>query len=256
MADQQTDRIQIWFNNSINPTRTIGGGFSSPYAIFVTTNGDIYIDNGQWNGQVDKWALNTSISVPVMNVRSACYGLFVDINNILYCSMHDRHQIVTQSLNSDSNMITIVAGTYCSGSTSNALYNPYGIFVNTNFDLYVADCGNNRIQLFQSGQLNAITVSGNILLSCPTDVVLDADDYLFIVDQGNNRIVRLGPNGFQCLVGCYGSGLASNTLYSPQSMAFDSYGNIFVTDSNNNRVQKFILLNTTNSKYYRIKKII
>jgi len=98
-------------------------------------------------------------------------------------------------------------------------------------------------------------VTGNISLNCPTGIVLDADDYLFIVDNLNSRIVASSPNGFRCLVGCSGSsGSASNQLYYPETMAFDSYGNIFVTDWNNNRVQKFILLNTTNSKYYRIEK--
>jgi sugar lactone lactonase YvrE len=131
------------------------------------------------------------------------------------------------------------------------LYNPQGIYVDINFNLYVADSRNNRIQLFQSGQLNATTIAGNgapetIMLNNPTDVVLDADGYIFIVDSKNYRIVGSGPNGFRCIVGCSGaSGSLSNQLNSPQAMAFDSYGNIFVTDYNNNRIQKFLL--ATNS---------
>ncbi len=84
------------------------------------------------------------------------------------------------------------------------LYNPNGIFVDNNFNLYVADTGNHRIQFFQSGQLTATTVvgkgaPGTISLYNPTDVLLDADGYLFIVDSGNYRIVGSASNGFRCI---------------------------------------------------------
>jgi hypothetical protein len=157
-------------------------------------------------------------------------------------------------LDDQSNITTIVAGTGVQGSTSNMLYLPRGIFVDINFDLYVADCYNNRIQLFSLGQLNATTIAGNestsptITLYHPSGIVLDGDNYLFIVDQGNNRIVGSGPNGFRCLVGCSGSGSASDQLNNPWSLSFDSYGNMFVTDQSNNRIQKFLSLNNSLGK--------
>jgi sugar lactone lactonase YvrE len=185
-----------------------------------------------------------------MYVNQKCFGLFVSINNVLYCSMGSRHQVITKSLNDNSNVLTMVAGLGCYGSTSNMLWNPRGIFVDTNFDLYVADYNNHRIQLFRSGQLTGITAAGNgspnitITLYYPTGIILDADKNLFIADSGNHRIVGSGPAGFQCIIGCTGTyGSASNQLYYPWSLSFDSYGNIFVTDSDNNRVQKFMLLN-------------
>ena len=46
------------------------------------------------------------------------------------------------------------------GSASDRLADPQGIFVDIDFNLYVADNGNNRIQLFLPGQLNATTVAG------------------------------------------------------------------------------------------------
>ena len=86
------------------------------------------------------------------------------------------HKVVTKSLNSISNTTTIIAGTGCSGSTSNQLYYPFGIFVNFNLDLYVADSQyNNRIQLFRFGELNGITVAGNT--SVNTTITLNSPEW-------------------------------------------------------------------------------
>ncbi len=244
----------MWFNNSINPTRTISGDLLQPWSLFVTTSGDIYVDNAGWNNQVSKRTLNTNSSFDAMYIGAACYGLFVDINNTLYCSLHDLHQVVTKSLNSDSNITRIVAGNGTAGSASNMLNKSEGIFVNINFNLYVADYGNNRVQLFQFGQLNATTAAGSeslnptIALNGPTGIVLDADGYLFIVENNENRIIGSGPNGFRCLVGCSGGGSASSQLSDPQTLSFDSYGNMFVTDWGNSRIQKFILLTNSSGK--------
>ncbi|CAF1471151.1 unnamed protein product [Adineta steineri] len=70
-----------------------------------------------------------------MNVKSSCWGLFVDMNVILYCSMPDQHQVVKRSLN-DSLMTSnrVAAGTDIDGSDSNQLYGPDGIFVDVNLD--------------------------------------------------------------------------------------------------------------------------
>ena len=236
----------MWHEGSINTTQVIRGNFTDPNSLFVTSNGDIYIGDGEENGRVQKWKAQTNTFDTVMNVNSSCYGLFVDTNETLYCSMLNHHQVVKKSLN-DRQMksIIVAAGTGSPGSTLKELNRPMGIFVDVNFDLYVADCGNDRIQLFESGDLNGITVAGDgsinptINLFCPSGIVLDAQKYLFIVDCWNHRIVGSNLNGFRCLVGCYGEGSQSNKLFNPNSFSFDRSGNILVADESNHRIQKF-----------------
>ncbi|CAF0753368.1 unnamed protein product [Adineta steineri] len=248
VANRANNQIRVWSSGSTILTRNITSGVTSPYSIFVTITGDIYVDNGYTNNRVDKWALHRNISNSVMQVQGACYDLFIDVNNTLYCSLYTLNQVAIKSLNGNSSMWIVAAGTECSGSTSNTLNNPRGIFVDTSLNLYVADCGNDRVQLFLSGQVTATTVAGStangtISLSCPSDVALDGDGYLFIVDSSNNRIIGSGPNGFRCIIACAStSGSASSQLSSPSTFSFDSYGNIFITDQGNSRVQKFMLI--------------
>ena len=253
-VNRVSNSIVIWSQTGLNVSKIISGNLSYPCGLFITSAGDIFVDNGYEYGQVQKWTINRTIDVPVMYVNNECLGLFVDINDNLYCSITNLHQVVAKSLTNSSSLVTVVVGTGCYGSTSDMLYYPQGIFVDTDFSLYVADCGNNRIQYFQSGQSFGTTKAGNgtsgdLTLNCPTDVVLDADSYMFIVDSANHRVIGSGPNGFRCIVGCSNSsGSNIDQLNYPQKMAFDSYGNIYVTDQNNDRIQKFIRNNDSFGK--------
>ena len=98
-----------------------------------------------------------------------------------------------------------------------------------NFDLYIADYLNHRVQLWRSGESNGITVAGNgspnptIDLDHPTAVVLDAGKYLFIVDSANDRIVGSGLNGFRCLVGCFGKWFTVQSIEESIRFEFRSF---------------------------------
>ena len=256
VADQTNSRVQVWLEGTNAPTRTLSNDLNNTYSVFVTINGDIYVDNGYSYSRVDRWISDGTKDNLIIPVKDTCYGLFVDVQNNLYCSMFTRHQVLMKPLAVDSSLWIIAAGTDCSGSASNTLYNPRGIFVDTDLNLFVADCGNNRVQKFFSNQVNAIAVAGNgatgtVSLSCPSGVVLDGDGYLFIVDSNNHRIVASGPNGFRCIVGCStNAGSSSSQLNYPSDLKFDSYGNIYVTDTSNSRVQKFLLIPNVTYRMY------
>lgn len=247
MANRYNGSIQVWYENSTTPIIVVSDSLSEPHSLFVTVDGDIYVDNGWLYGRIDKWTLKGTKSVTVMDVNGPCAGLFIDINNYLYCSMFYRHEVVKQSLDIIGSPLIVVAGVGSDGVESNMLSYPQGIFVTINLDLYVADCSNDRVQLFKSGELDGATVAGKLAttsfeLQCPRGVILDADGFLFITDHYNNRIIGQGRNGFRCLIGCSGIGDSTpDKLNLPSAAAFDSYGNIFVADQNNDRIQKFSL---------------
>jgi hypothetical protein len=245
VAAYAKSQILVWSKDSIGLTRNLTVKLPDYTSLFVTMNGDIYFENGNEEDRIDKWASNSTSSIVVMKFSGHCRSLFVDINNTLYCSMTNNHRVVNASLDDKNATKITVAGTGSPGSKSNELDMPWGIFVNTNFDLYVADAVNNRIQLFRSGELNGTTVAGNgipknLRLKFPTDVILDADGYLYIADTHNHRVIRLRDGGFQCVIGCSGKrGSAPNELQYAYSIRFDSHGNLYIADEFNNRIQKF-----------------
>jgi hypothetical protein len=238
-------RVQGWFEGGMNLTTAYLSDVIQPSSsIFVTITDDIYIDTG-WNGRIDKLSMNTEQRVSVMSVNGPCFGVFIDIEDNLYCSIQDHNQVVKKSLKNNTDT-TIVAGNGLMGSKPNQLDRPGGIFVDISFDLYVADTYNNRIQRFRLGDVNGVTIVMKGLtqaLNRPNGIVLDADGYIFIADTQNSRIVGQGPDGFRCLVGCQIAGPSPNNLAKPATLSFDTFGNIFVADTGNHRIQKFFLKN-------------
>ncbi|CAF4061014.1 unnamed protein product [Adineta steineri] len=243
---QGTPNIYIWLNSSVNLTMAITVPGLPLQSIFVQNDNELYIERGTLNKRtIEKWILNTNRSTPVMDIVAPCYSIFIDIVNNLYCSLNQYHMIMKNWLDDDDTTPMIVAGTGFAGPTSNTLNSPYGVFVDATLNLYVADFGNHRIQMFPQGESQGITVVGatsiniTIRLLYPTGVTMDGDGYLYIVDSYNGRLVRGGSTGFRCILGCITSGSESYKLKRPRHMAFDSDGNIYVVDEGNQRIQKF-----------------
>ena len=251
------DHIHARYENGSDGVQT---SWTTPYwtrDVFVSATEYIYANNEN-DHPVYQWTPDGSMRMGVvMNVTALCFGLFIDRNENLLCSMADEHRVSSVSLTSTSITPTVVAGTGTAGSASNMLSSPNGIFVGINFGLYVADCNNDRVQLFNNGSLYATTSAGNgsigtISLNHPTDVILDGNNYLFILDSGNSRIVADGPYGFHCIAACSsGSGNGADQLNGPQSLAFDNQGSLYVTDNGNNRIQKFDMIGSLCGKYHQ-----
>ena len=200
--------------------------------------------------------MNTATSTVFANTTTLSYGLFIDNVNRLYYSLGEASVVMRLTLNGSLGTNTTVAGDATAGNLSTQLDGPAGIFVNTVYSLFVADFGNNRIQMFLPGQMTATTVAGvtapgTITLAGPKGVVLDADGYIFIVDRDLNRVVGQGPGGFRCILGCtHVNGSAPHQLSMPTSLSFDSHGNIFVVDAGNRRVQKFRLIMNSCGEFF------
>ena len=163
-------------------------------------------------------------------------------------------------------IISTVAGTngYAfsgdGGAATNAgLNGPYGVAVDAHGSLFIADDGNQRIRKVGTNGIIS-TVAGtntygffgdggtatNAALWNPCGLAVDAAGNLFIADESNSRIRKLGTNGIITTVagtnsaGVLGDGgLAVDAgLNNPLGVAVDAAGNIFISDAFNNRLRK------------------
>lgn len=243
------NRIFIWHNGSNNTLATIEINQSSTfYSVFATVDDELFVSNYRGAHKIDRWSITNLTLLSSISVNQHCYGLFVDIDDYLYCSLTDLHQVIKFYLVNPSFSAVIVAGTGCSGSSSWLLNRQHGIFVTEVKDLYVADYNNDRIQLFRDGRRNGITVAGNgsndsFLIKGPIGIVLDADAYMYIVQWDNHRIVRSTPHGTTCILGCSSViGTGADQFANPRYANFDSDGNLYVLEWTNSRIQKFELI--------------
>ncbi|MFC1800782.1 NHL repeat-containing protein, partial [Nanoarchaeota archaeon] len=154
-------------------------------------------------------------------------------------------------------------------STSNArrrFNNPSAVYVDSNGDIYIADMNNHRISKFNSSATHQgwigggidgwQTVSGTVLgvdyqsFDSPSGVCLDGSGNIYAGDSNNDRISKwdssanavgwLGgaTDGWQTSTAPT-SGTDYQSFDEPAGVFIDSNGNMYVSDSVNDRISKW-----------------
>ncbi len=99
--------------------------------------------------------------------------------------------------------------TNASGTTANTLYYPEGVTIDSYGNLWVADSGNNRVLQFPHFSLTANNPTANLVI-------------------GQSTFVTSSMNA--------GAGTSMLTLDFPTSVAFDKWGQLWVSDTGDSRV--------------------
>lgn len=159
------------------------------------------------------------------------------------------------SVNQNTIVSTFAGSTigFADGAAENArFFEPYGIDVDKNGFIYVADRINHRIRKIDPAG-NVTTVAGSIdgfadgngsnaRFYYPTDVAADTSGNIYVADQLNSKIRKIDPLGNVTTVAGstagYQDGNGSNAMfYYPNSIDVDNDGNIYVSDQNNNKIR-------------------
>lgn len=124
------------------------------------------------------------------------------------------------------------------GHADGELFHPIGISCDNAGNVYVADSGNHRIQVFTSDGQFLRVIGRKDELSEPSSVVVDADNLVYVSDCGNCRVCVFTQQGrFVTSFGKKGVGVGE--FSSPQGLAVDSSGVVYVCDAKNNTIQLF-----------------
>ena len=134
--------------------------------------------------------------------------------------------------------VTVAGLTGSGGNAANLLNQPWNLFVDTNYNMYIADSLNHRIQFWPAGAVLGSTVagiaasSGNTAtqLNTPSDVFVDSRGNFYVADRTNNRI-QFFPNGSTT-----GSTVTTGWggLGGFRGVLVDSSNNVFGSDTSNN----------------------
>lgn len=157
---------------------------------------------------------------------------------------------------------TTLAGSGAAGSVNgngtNAQFNnPFGAAADSAGDIFVADAGNDTIRKIapdgtvstfagSPGMAGSAEGNGtNALFNSPQGVAVDNSGTVFVSDTGNDTIRKITPDGtVSTLAGSPGiAGSADGTnstaqFFSPQGIAVDASGNLFVADTFNHTIRK------------------
>ncbi|MFQ5717975.1 MAG: 6-bladed beta-propeller [Acidobacteriota bacterium] len=124
------------------------------------------------------------------------------------------------------------------------LTNPTGIAIDRERQrLYVADSHLHQIVLYSTADGAHIATLGSRgpgegQFNFPTNVALDPEGNLYVVDTGNFRVQVFSPDGeFVSTFGEAGDGFGD--FHRPKGIALDSEGHIYVADAAFNNVQIF-----------------
>jgi hypothetical protein len=111
--------------------------------------------------------------------------------------------------------------------------------------VYVADTGNQRVQIFDSSGSYVATLgsrgSGAGQFIDPYGVAVDSNGNIYVADEENQRVQIFNSSlSYVAQLGQTGVAGDDDDHFSyPQGVTVDKNGNIYVADSSNNRVQVF-----------------
>ncbi|MEK6649374.1 MAG: NHL repeat-containing protein [Bacteroidota bacterium] len=159
--------------------------------------------------------------------------------------------------------------------SQNSINSPWGSATASNGTMFVVDQGSHRILRFDNattkanganadGELGQPSFTSTVWnysaggstpsangFETPTSIALDALGNLYVVDQGNGRVLRFNAaaskaNGAaaDAVFGrqdftSKGFGTTQTTFFTPQAVAIDAAGNLYVADGSNHRVLRF-----------------
>ncbi len=251
--------------------------FNFPHGVAVDTSGNVYVADTV-NNKIRKITSTGNVTTlagsgssgstdgvgTVANFNQPS-GVAVDTSGNVYVT--DTYSYKIRKITADG-FVTTLAGSGSYGDTDGtgiaaSFRYPYGVTVDKNGNVYVADTESYRIRKITSTGI-VTTIAGPDFIGSgfrsgtiggtlwPLGVTVDSNGNVYATDETHNSIEKITPSGeFTILAGKYnassgdkkgsidGIGTAASFDY-PSGIAIDNSGNIFIADTNNNKIRKMV----------------
>ena len=264
------------FAGNANPGGSNGTGtaasFYSPYGLAIDAAGNIYVADKNNNkirkitptGVVTNFAGSGTAGAIEGTGNSATFNnpkhVAVDAAGNVYVADTGNNKIRKIT---PTGIVSTFAGNGTSGAidgtgTTASFNNPSGVAVDPNGNVYVADMNNHEIRkITPSGMVSTFAGNGAIgatdgtgtaaSFKWPSHLTLDPSGNLYIADMGNHKIRKINSSGVVSTFAGNGinsmvnSSLTLSSFNSPQGVALDASGNVYVADSGNGIIRKITL---------------
>lgn len=164
-----------------------------------------------------------------------------------YCN----HRVL--SYNRKTSVSTILAGNNGNGTNNTQLILPTQVYYDPpSQSMIITNFGANNVVRWEIGDTSWTLSAGNANgsagqksteLSAPISAVLDPMGNMYVVDRGNSRIQFFMPSqssGVTIAGVLNRAGSNASLLNAPWDVALDSQLNLYVVDTGNHRIQKFL----------------
>ncbi len=250
---------------------TTSASFMHPQGVAVDSLDNLYVAESSANkirkitplGVVTTLAGSGSVGSTDGNGTSASFsfpsGVTVDKHNNVYVadSYNNKIRKITPL-----GVVTTIAGNGSSASidgngTSASFFAPFGITVDSQDNIYVADTNSNKIRKITStGVVTTFAGSGlatfadgngtSASFNQLKGIIVDSHDNIYVADAGNKKIRKITPLGVVTTIagsGAEGStdgyGTSASFKY-PYGVAVDTHDNIYVAENVNKKIRKII----------------
>jgi hypothetical protein len=226
--------------------------FNTPSDLAVDAANRVYVvDSGNHRVQIFNinggWQATLGSNGTGNNQFNSPQGIAIAPNGDIYVA--DTYNQRVQIYNSNRVYVATLGGTGDCSNANNRFCEPADVAVDSTGTIYVADRANQRVQVFNSGRNYVRTIGG--AASCtwpplfdefcyPDGLAIDANNNLYVADNGNNRIEVFDPTGaYLTTIGGNWTDTTGGLREPRGGIAFDKSGDLYVADSRNFRVQKY-----------------
>ena len=118
--------------------------------------------------------------------------------------------------------------------------NPYGVAIDSEGSVYVAELINCRIHKFSQDGTLLKAIGASSQLGFPAGIKISPDDRVFVCDDTNQK-VHVFNRELELLFSFGEAGDKPGQFMSPSDLAFDNHGSVFVADTKRERIMNFSL---------------